>query len=186
MQFKTLAGLSLLSLATAQSSDFAGYASEANAYFSSLLGDSSFIGQIEGLATIDPGLINSLQALATPQTNIAALTAPPAVITQLPSPYNSLLLSVFSHDVSIASAHGLLGGTATGGAASTASAGLASASSAVGSIITSAASAASASASASASANAISTAGAPQVTGSPAVLAMGAVAGVIGGLAAFL
>ena len=163
-------------------SSFAGYASEANAYFSSLLGDQSFIGQLEGLATIDPSLLNSLQALGTPQTNIAALTAPPALITQLPSPYNSLLLSVFSHDVSIASAHGLLGGTAAGGAASTASAGLASGSSALGSIATSAASAASATA----SANAISTAAAPQVTGSSAVMAMGAVAGVIGGLAAFL
>ena len=153
----------------------AGYESEAGAYFSSLVADPSFIGQLEGLATINPSLINSLEALATPQTNIASLTAPPALVTQLPSPYNSILLSVYSHDISIASAHGLFNQAPTGGSGSSNSTNG-----------TTSTPGFSGSAGPSATGSAISTAGAPLATGNSAVIAMGAAAGIIGGVAALL
>jgi hypothetical protein len=150
------------------------------------LADTSFINQIEGLATVNPDFLSSLQALATPVTNVAQLSTPPAFFTAIPSPYNSVLLSVYSQELALASSYGLLssgGSAAITAPQATNTAAEASVSSALGSIITSAEASASAATGSSTPSASISHGAAARPTG---VIAMGAVAGLIGGIAAIL
>ena len=162
------------------------FESQAQEYIGSLLQDSTFIEQIEGIATLNPAFLTSLEALTSIPTDAAALATPPALFTELPSPYNSLLLSVYSHELALASANGLLGPVTS---AATISAGPSPTSGAGTGTITSPPSGAGngtltlGSTAPPIPTSSIVTGGAPSPTG---VMIMGAAAGMIGAVAALL
>ena len=73
----------------------------------SLNANSAYVGSLRALALANPYLASSLLAW---QSTVGPdfLTAPPPLFTQLPSPYDSLLLSVWSGWAAIASRDGII------------------------------------------------------------------------------
>lgn len=141
-----------------------GYVADVQELYSDLAADPGFVSAIEGLATADPSVLSAFQAFTTASDPTAAA----AVITGLPSPYNSIFNDIYSAGVSIASENGLI---SDGQIVSSVIPALDSVLPSVSSVLASDLS------------TAIFTGGAAAPTG---MIVMGAVAGAVGGLAALL
>lgn len=81
--------------------------SEVGDYWRDLLDDDDFQSLYQGLQTANPGVLAQIDALKT-ATHLDDLTATPSALTQLPSPYQTYFLSVYSKEQDIASKNGIL------------------------------------------------------------------------------
>lgn len=141
-----------------------GYVADVQELYSDLAANPSFISVLDGLATVDRSVLSAFQAVTT-ASDISGVVA---IITGLPSPYNSILNDIYAAEISVASENGII---TDGQVVSSIIPALSSILPSISSVFASDIS------------TAIATGGAAAPTG---MIAMGAVAGAVGGLAALL